>query len=433
MVLPYFDALLDLNLTPNTDWKDDFQQYIDYEFENSSSIYDIEEELTFGTQVYTAAQVRVNHAINSATGSKLGDDYRQFIFKDMAHPKGLGYRYKFNNNTWLCMNSDTYKFVTASTTVRRCNNLLKWKDQYGVIRQEPCVIDYAYSGTQVDFDQAINIPSGNLVVSVQYNQYTSGIKINDRFIFGSQAFKVRSLNDFFQNQTGLNSTTPLLYLDVYKDSIAEGDDLVNGIAVSNINYTISLDTVTINQTVGYASQLKATLKRNGIIVSDLGVMYDDGLLYDTGLQYVDETFRWSSSNTNIATVDASGNFTLLSNGTCQIRVEMFNNPDIFAICNVTVQAVPVLVREVRITPNVTEILQGKTVNYTCELYVNNVFTPSTFTFVGSGTPNANYVLTTIDGNTFSVANKLKSTIPLVVTASNGVDSKTQTIILKGAW
>lgn len=413
MVLPYFDALLDLNLTPNTDWKDDFQQYIDYEFENSSSIYDIEEELTFGTQVYTTAQVRVNHAINSATGSKLGDDYRQFIFKDMAHPKGLGYRYKFNNNTWLCMNSDTYKFVTASTTVRRCNNLLKWKDQYGVIRQEPCVIDYAYSGTQVDFDQAINIPSGNLVVSVQYNQYTSGIKINDRFIFGSQAFKVRSLNDFFQNQTGLNSTTPLLYLDVYKDSIAEGDDLVNGIPISNLNYTISLDTTTINQAIGYTTQLNATVKRNNEI-------------YSTPI-------TWSSSNPLIATVDNNGNINLIANGNCVISAKMTDNNSVVASCNVTVQAVPTNIREVRITPNVTEILQGKTVNYICELYVNNVLTPSTFTFVGSGAPNANYVLTTIDGNTFSVMNKLKSTIPLVVTASNGMDSKTQNIILKGAF
>lgn len=414
MALQYYNARASITQTPSNDWKDDLQQLIDFEFENSSDVYDIEEELIFGTQIFTTTRVKVNHVLSSnPSGTKLGDDYRAFLFQDFTHAKGLGYRYRFNNNIWLCMNSDLYKFVTASTTVRRCNNQLKWKDQYGVIRQEPCVIDYAYSGTQVDFDQAINIPSGSLVVVVQYNQYTSNIQINDRFIFGKQAFKVKSMNDFFQNQTGQQNTTPLLYLNVYKDSIADGDDLINGIPASNIDYTISLNTAVINQSIGYTSQLVATVKRNGEV-------------YNTPI-------TWTSSDVGIVTVDNNGNVSLIANGNCVISAKMTENNSVIANCNVTVQAVPSNVREVRITPNVSEILQGKSVAYTVNLYVNNVLTPSTFSFVGSGASANNYTLSTVDGNHFTVMNKLKSTVPLVVTASNGVDVGVQNIILKGSF
>lgn len=411
--MTFYQAYLSIAQSPSNQLKEDYQQVINSEWEVSSSLYDIEEELTFGTQSFTTTQVRINHAINTTTGNKLGDDYRQFIFEDFNHAKGLGYRYRFNNNIWLCMNSDLYKFVTASTTVRRCNNLLKWKDQYGVIRQEPCVIDYAYSGTQVDFDQAINIPSGNLVVTVQYNQYTSGIKINDRFIFGSQAFKVKSLNDFFQNQTGMNSTTPLIYLNVYKDSIAEGDDLVNGIPVSNINYTISLNTTTINQSVGYTTQLIATVKRNNEV-------------YSTPI-------TWTSSNTNIATVDNNGNVNLITNGNCVISAKMTDNNSVVTNCNVTVQAVPTNVREIRFTPNVTELLQNQSQLYNAYLFVDNIQQPDVVTFSYSGATSDKYLISNVGNNTFTLKNVKMSSIPLTITGTSGVTSGNIVVKLKGSF
>lgn len=317
------------------------------------------------------------------------------------------------NKTWLILSKDEESQIQEKCYISVCNNTLKWKDKYGALRQYPCVINATYSGTQIDYDQTINIPSGRLAIGVQYNDYTKEISINDRFIFGKQAYRVESINDFLNNQTISTYNTPILYIGLMLDSIAEGDDLVNGIAVSNIDYTISLDTTIINQSIGYTTQLVATVKRNGDA-------------YTT-------TLTWTSSNPSIATVDNNGNVSLISNGSCIISVKMTDNPSIVSNCNVTVQAVPTNVREVRITPNVTELLQNQSQTYTCQLYVNGVLTPSTFTFVGSGATSDKYVLTTINGNSFSVKNIKMSTSLLTITASNDVDNGTQVIKLKGAF
>lgn len=393
--------------------KDNLQSKINEEFLYSSSVYDIEEESVFGTQIYETLTVRVNHAIDTTTGTKLGDDYREFIFKDTSHLKGLGYRYKFNNNVWLCINSDLYKFVTSSTTVKRCNNVYKWNDEFDILREEPCVIDYNYSGTSVDFDQSINIPSGNLRVTMQYNQYSKNIKINDRMIFSGQAYKIKSINNFFQNQTGIQDSTPLIYLDVYKDSIAEGDDLINNIPASNINYTISLDTMSIDQSIGYTTQLIATVKRNGEV-------------YSTPV-------TWGSSDETVATVDSGGNVELITDGSAIITASMTENSDVNVDCDIIVQAVPVVDYEVRITPNVTELLESQTQAYVCQLYTNGVLTPSTFSFTGSGVSSANYILTTIDGNNFTVKNLKYSSGYLVISASDGSNVGEIQIKLRGAF
>lgn len=411
--MTFYQAYLTIAQSPSLQIREDYQEVVNSEFAVASDLYTIEEELTFGTQVFTNTDARVDHAINTTTGTKLGDDYRQLIFEDFTHAKGLGYRYRFNNNIWLCMNSDLYKYVTASTTVRRCNNVIKWYDTYGALQIEPCVIDYAYSGTSVDFDQTINTNDGNLVVTVQYNQYTSGIKINDRFIFGGTPFKVKSKNNFFQNQTGVDSTTPLLYLTVYVDPIASGDDLVNNIPAYANNYSITTNTNVINQSVGYTTQLSATVKLNNDIVN--------------------APLTWTSSNPLIATVDNNGNVNLITNGSCVISVKMTDNPSVVANINVTVQAVPVNVTEVRISPNVTELLQSQEQLYTVYLYVNGVQQANVFTYATSGATSDKYTFTNVSGNSFKVKNLNQSSTNLIVTATSGANVGTQNIKLKGAF
>lgn len=361
----------------------------------------------FDTWIYSDTSYKQDIPKKTMLFSPLMQDNQSLIFR------GNYVRPQRQQGLWMIVNYDKQYLEKIKCEIQLCTQVLKAYDQYKVLQSVPCIMSDVYSGTSVDFDQAINIPSGNPYVLIPRNEYTSTIKINDRFIFGGQAYKVSAVRNFVNNEIGVYQLNTLIKLDMYKDSIAEGDDLANGIPVSNLSYTISLDATTINQTVGYTTQLNATVKRNNEI-------------YSTPI-------TWSSSNPLIATVDNNGNVNLIANGNCLISAKMTDNNSVAANCNVTVQAVPTNIREVRITPNVTEILQGKTVQYVCELYVNNILTPSTFTFVGSGAPNANYVLTTIDGNHFSVMNKLKSTMPLVVTVSNGVDSKTQNIILKGAF
>jgi hypothetical protein len=267
-----------------------------------------------------------------------------------------------------------------------------------------------YRNTEIEYDTAINISSGDLVVSVQYNQHTKNIKTNDRFIFDGQAFKVNARKNFYKPQ---QATTQILYLEMSKDNESEQDDLINNVAYSNINYSIILNTNLISQSVGYTTQLIATIKLNGNIVN--------------------EDVSYESDDVNVATVDSFGNVEFVGNGNCNITVKMTNNTNVLSICNISVQAVPVNNREVLITPNVTELLQGQSEIYTCNLYVDGILTPSSFSFGASGVPSTNYSFTIINGNTFALANIKRYSNSLTILADNGTDTHTINVKLNGSW
>lgn len=314
---------------------------------------------------------------------------------------------------WMITNHDKQYLEKIKCEIKLCTQELKWINQYGVLTIVPVVVMDKFTGTSVDFDQTINIPKGDLTAIVPLNSKTNEIKINDRFIFNGQPFKIQGINKFINNEINEPDFASNMTITFYYDQKAEGDDLINNIPVSNINYTISLNTNTISQSIGYTSQLVATVKRNGEV-------------YSTPI-------TWTSSDASVSTVDNNGNVSLVSNGSCVISAKMTENNSVVANCNVTVQAVPTNVKEVRISPNVTELLQSQTQVYTCNLYVNGVLTPSTFSFVGSGATNDKYVLTTISGNSFSIKNVKMSSVNLIVNATNGTDSGSISIRLRGAF
>ncbi len=184
--------------------------------------------------------------INSETGTKLGDDWRGLIFSSIDHVDGLGYLYQFDENYWLTISSDMYKFVTASATVRRCNNTLKWYshdiNNNRILNEEPCVIDYKISRDLLRYEyQGLQYPQGIILVIVQNNNNTKNIKINDRFIFDGQPFKIQRNNTWQREKTMVAGSAPLLYLSCFKDQISPIDDLdnniANGLPANNINNT----------------------------------------------------------------------------------------------------------------------------------------------------------------------------------------------------
>ena len=252
-----YKAYLSNTTAPMQTYKDDLQAMIDYDFENASDIYTIQEELDRGSKVYTDAQVRIIHVINSETGTKLGDDWRGLIFSSIEHQDGLGYMYQFDDNYWLSISSDMYKFITASATVRRCNNTLNWysydSNNNKKLNKEPCVIDYKVSRDLFKYEETILLPEGVLNVITQSNDNTKNIQINDRFLFDGVPFKIQ-MKDGWQREKTMNSNSaPLIYLSCTKDQISPLDDLENNIAdglpaknVSNTSIIIALTTVDAN-------------------------------------------------------------------------------------------------------------------------------------------------------------------------------------------
>lgn len=214
-------------------YKDSLQALIDKEFYDASDVYTIQEETSIGSGVYEDVDVRIMHIIQSDTGQKMSDDFKAIVFKDIEHARGLGFKYVFDSNTWLTNSTDLYKYVTASTIVRRCNNELKWIDN-GVVYSEPCIIDYNMNYDNADFQKTVSIPDGVIRVFCQGNDNTNNIKLNQRFLFGNQyqCFKVQSINNFLKH----GDNAPVISFSLYIDNISSNDNLTLGIADYYNNY-----------------------------------------------------------------------------------------------------------------------------------------------------------------------------------------------------
>lgn len=236
MAYKYYASSIPIQTTPKEGYREGLQAVIDVQFDNASNIYTIQEETTFGEMDWQDVDVRITHVLSDKnTGEKLNDDFRNIIFKDITHTYGIGYRYKFDDNIWITTQSDLYKYVTASATVRRCNNVLRWIGDDGSTITEPCIIDYKISDDRNQFDSSIVTAQGNIDIICQYNDFTKTIKPNQRFLFGSRrfAYKVRGdgINNFLNQNTYDDESTPLIKISLDVSQInPETDDLTNGIA-----------------------------------------------------------------------------------------------------------------------------------------------------------------------------------------------------------
>jgi uncharacterized protein YjdB len=408
----FFDARKTMFSTPDTEWKSDLQALVDDQFSNSPSYYTIQEEVTFGTISWENVNVRVEHIVRSDTGEKLGDDFKSIIFQDFAHARGMGYRYNFDSNIWITVNTDQKKYVTASAILRRCNNVLQKRDVNGNLIQEPCFIDYGYTNDAFNIFRETVLADGEILVCAQNNANTRLFDINERVLFGGQAFKIESKKNFLNNTTYGNNDNPLIVWKMKRVDVSNYDDIVNNIAYDTAQvYTLTINQDNFNQIVGYSSTLSVVVKLNGTIVT--------------------EAVTWSSSAPTKVSVNAStGVITCLAVGSATLTCKMSDNPLITDTITITVVAATTPVTETIISPNETYLIQGDPAQvYTVYKYINNVQQADTFTITTSGVATSKYICIVISGNSFSVQNIETDDTALTVLCTNNVDASTKTLLI----
>jgi hypothetical protein len=239
--MPY--KYLDLGTPPymsttKQELTDGFQALLNDQFEHSPTYQTIQEEYSFASGSFIDVNVRVNTAVNSITGEKLGDDFKRILFKDLDHATGIGYKYYFDNNFWIAVFSETIKNIAASCMVRRCNTRLRWMTTSGSYYEEPCAIDYkiARPRDSIGTENPV-LPQGFIDVYAQLNSKTRLIKSNQRFLFGPAENRI-ALKVF---GTGIQNALNQEALDDQSSRLAtfsmggnyvnpDTDDLVNGIA-----------------------------------------------------------------------------------------------------------------------------------------------------------------------------------------------------------
>jgi hypothetical protein len=405
-----------LATTPKDEMLNAYQSAIDDSFLLATDWFTISEE-DMTTYAYSDVTVRLN-TVYGESGSKLSDDYREIIFQDMEHTRGLGTKFQFNGSYWLTINYDEYGKPTASVVIQKCRNILKWVDkQTGAVLSEPCVFDFlAEQRARPVYNKYITIPDGYTSVAIQYNDNTSQIKINDRFYFNGKCYRVTDIYNVLNNPT--DGKPPLLYLIMYIDQInAQKDDVTNGIANYNdYDYSIIINQAGFSGIVGTTGTLTATVTLNGTVVS--------------------RDVTWTSDSTAVTIDSSTGVYTFASIGTANITATLGNNTSKTAIVVMNVVATVPDNYYVKVLPDQRYILQNDSLTFIVYRYNNETAQGDTFTCTASGSGSNCYTLDSIDGNHFKVYNLLKSSTPLMLTfkdVTNVVDDTVISVTLKGVF
>ncbi len=242
-------------------FKDRFQAVLDRDFSGAPDIYTISEQDGIGLDTYHDVEVRINRGIRTYTGREVGEDWRLLMFKDLDHPVILGLKYFFNDNWWLVYNIETTNNFAASCMVKRCNNVLRWKDINGILHTEPCIFDslIARPRDQMSVEDLVNV-QGYISCYVQLNEHTALIEENQRFLIGHPknriAYKVfgNGVRNFINGYTYDDNSASMLMLTLGGSHVNPAtDDIENGIAnaypenseVENPPHQIGYETMTI--------------------------------------------------------------------------------------------------------------------------------------------------------------------------------------------
>jgi hypothetical protein len=253
------------------------------------------------------------------------------------------------------------------------------------------------------------------------------IKENQRFLIGNannwKVWKIPGggINNFNNLETTNNMSVGLLRITMVRNFINyHSDDLVNGIADALQSvYTVKINENLVYGNIGHTAQLNYSVYLNDSMV--------------------DREVTWATDNSAIATVNAaSGVVTFNGIGNCHIICKLKSNETILDNCDVRVVSYGVNDYQIRITPEENFVLEGDTKAFGAYVFSNGVqiVSPMTFTVDSSDgvVPTENYVLTTIDGNHFSIQNKkMYLSKDLVINCVASQTNRKYGIMLKGAW
>lgn len=401
----YSNYLDNVAKTPNRDWRDNQQAFVNEMFENStiarSDVY--EEGYPFDFKFINNPECWVSTVIDVTTGMvKNSDDYRSLYFKNINHEVGRGRYFKWLDNYWIVYETTTHELETISTcNIRRCNNWLKWLTDKGEVVKYPCVIEGDLTSANAQVAKTITQANSHINVIVQGNRDTLSIMKNARMIFNHNVYKFYSINNYMQVDY-VDDDAPLLFMDFYLDMEIDEDNIIENLADDLRNqYHVECNVKRLDGQKGSQGVIKPIVYHNNNIVENARI-------------------EFKSSNDNIITVDNQGNYIMKNNGEAVISVEILGN-------DLSVQDIPIIVSDIPqtrysiiVNPIVSKLRKGLSVTLSAKIINNlNEEIEDVITLTPSGTDgNNNYTLIDNGDNTWILTNNLQSEIPLTLTFSN---------------
>ena len=366
---------------------------------------------------------RIEDSFDEQANTKRGDDWKDVLFYDDVPFATIGLKVELAGCIWLGYNTRNIASLTSSVTIRRCDNVLNFVDEYGNITPEPFVFDKytVLNSTNITkpSDPATLI-NGYKNAWIQYNERTATLKTNDRFIIQGQAFTVRGVDQYSRQITDEKNSVKMISFVLAKTEEVEGDDLENNIANADANvWEIKTDVQNITAAVGTNAQLGAEILHNGQHTDGYKILYE-------------------SSDRNVVQVNASQNrYYILGEGTATVRCTFEKNPNVYT--DVTFIGVEQAEDDFFITlnPETDVIKQYESVAITATLFNGTTAMPNAVTITASGVPESYYTLTQTD-NTATIYckapyTKSKLTLTAIATENGEVYSVSKDILLASTF
>jgi hypothetical protein len=399
----YENFINNMAQTPNEYYKSLIQNTINGTFDDTTQKFTIKEEnYPFGN-TYTDYSVWISSGSDVSTNViKEVTDFRQILFNDITHTNYRGQKYILpDGDTYICYDKIDPLSLDTFCQVIRCNNILKWIDKNsGKIYSEPVFIGHEIDSTRNMVAKTGIIPNTRMVILAQYNDNTKTIDRNQRFVIGNSSFKVEELNNYMKEAEINNVTFMRIYIQL--DALLPTDDLVNGIAdYYSGNFSLTLNQTSVSQISGFDGTLIPTLLYNGYPI--------DGYSYS-----------WESSDTSVVTV-SNGNYNIIgtSGSTATITCSMSANSSISSTCTITVIDNPSAVKNIIVTPIISELNQLDSITFSANVYDDGVIQADTVLCSGSGLSSDYYTLQNVGNNQYQLTNIMFSSVPLVLTFSSG--------------
>lgn len=388
---------------PRDYYQNYLQETVNEYFQDTTQIRVVKEQSYPFSTTYTQYDALVDSVTDYTVAyQKDPTDFIEIMFKDVTHPANVrGQKYLYapdekNFQTYLCYSRINPLTQTADFKCVRCNNYIKWINSSGQIVQEPIYLGYELSSTNNQTSNDGTIPQRRLMVYVQGNDETKNIILNQRFMLNHRrVFKVTEINDFAMSDTNDENVTMIgMYIE-WSALLPSDNTELNICSYGNANYSITVSSNSLNLPNGSTGILTGTVKYNSDVVT--------------------MPLTWSSSDTNVVTVDSSGNYKIVgSTGNTAVITCTADLIGLSTTVSVSVVAIPSTTDVIMVTPTIDKLVQYSSQTFTCTT-TNSEAVVCTPTYSGSST---DYTLTQVSGG-YKLTNNNGSGRTLTLTFTSG--------------